>query len=561
MQHQESRKTRIIATLGPSSRNEENICALLRQGVNIFRLNFSHGSHEEHMENIRRIRKVAASMGLEPGILLDLQGPKIRIGTIENEGVLLEKDASITFTGEKITGDKERVPISYHRLGQEVKPGGRILLDDGLLEVIVQKIEDNDVCCRVITGGLLKPGKGVNLPNASLSISPITEKDRQDLFFGIDCGVDFIALSFVRTSVEVASLKKMIHQFGKRIPVIAKIEKGEAVDNIDSIIDAADAIMVARGDLGVETTPEMVPLYQKMIVEKCGIAGKPVIIATQMLDSMIKNPGPTRAEATDVANAVFSGADAVMLSGETAAGDYPLKAVAMMDRIVRNTEQVTYKKGHFRHETGYGVTGIVDATAFSIADMAERLEAKYIIAFTYSGKTARILSKYRTSVPVVAMTHNIQVMRQLSLYWGVECLPVREAHSTDEVMEIARIRLLELGLVNPMDTVIISTGVPLHAAGTTNMVRVMQFPQEREAEIVGEQTVNGKEFEWIIDKNQCIHCDLCSSICSCDIFKTTRNSIELNRDKLKDCYFDLQCTYSCPVSAITIRPVKGDAKE
>lgn len=550
------RKTRIIATLGPASREEATIRALLAGGVSIFRLNFSHGTHQDHAENIRRIRTVAADMGLEPGILLDLQGPKIRTGEIENGGILLEKGAMITFTGEPCPGTAERVSISYDRLGEEVAPGGRILLDDGLLEVTVEAVSGKDVQCRVVTGGMLKSRKGVNLPDAALSISPITEKDKEDLFFGIDSGVDFIALSFVRSSAEVASLKKMIHQFGKRIPVIAKIEKAEAVADIDAIIDAADAIMVARGDLGVETAPESVPLVQKMIVEKCGIAGKPVIIATQMLDSMIKNPRPTRAEATDVANAVFSGADAVMLSGETAAGDFPVEAVAMMDRICRNTEKVTYRSGHFRNQRGYGVTGIADAMAFSIAGLAERLEAKYIIAFTYSGKTATILSKYRTSVPVIAMTHNLEVMRQLSLYWGVECLPVREAQTTDDVMEIARMRLLELGLVKPLDTVVISTGVPLSAAGTTNMVRVMQFPREKSDALTGTVEKNGKVMEWVVDKSQCIHCGLCSSICSCDIYTTTRNSISLNSENLKDCFFDLQCMYSCPVGAIIIRPEK-----
>lgn len=468
------RKTRIIATLGPASETPETVSGLLQNGVNLFRLNCSHGDHPTLATHIDHIRSAATALQRNPAILLDLQGPKIRTGNL-GEGIKLHNNSEVVLAAAGENLPEGVIPVSYSRLHEEVHPGNRILLDDGLLELAVTGVKGDKVHCRVINGGLLKSRKGVNLPGAKLSISPITAKDRADIEFAVKNRVDYVALSFVRSANEVHELRGIMKHHGTPRPIIAKIEKGEAVENIDAIIDAADAIMVARGDLGVETAPEEVPHVQKMIVSKCNIVGKPVIIATQMLESMIVNPRPTRAEAGDVANAVYDGADAVMLSGETAAGNFPVEAVSMMDRIVRRTERFAYRAGHFRKNVNYQFLTVPDGICHGIVTMSENLDSRYLVAFTYSGATARLLSKYRSSVPILAMTSNEDCLRELALYWGVEPIRVPEAHDTDEMMETARTTLLERGLVERGDVVIMSTGVPIGRAGTTNMIRVLEF--------------------------------------------------------------------------------------
>jgi len=392
------------------------------------------------------VRETAALLGLSVGILADLQGPKIRTGQIAGGEMMLATGDTIVFTPDQADGSDGRVSISYDRLCEDIKPGNRILIDDGLLDAEVSEVRGRDVVCRVGTGGLLKPKKGVNFPGAKLSVPALTDKDRQDVAFALEEGVDFVALSFVRSHTEVVELRKMIHATGKIMPVIAKIEKGEALDDIDRIVDAADALMVARGDLGVETSPEEVPLAQRMIVEKAAISGKPVIVATQMLDSMIRNPRPTRAEATDVANAVFEGADAVMLSGETAAGQYPVEAVEMMDRIIRRAERLAYRRGHYKGQSSFVPSpGITDGMARAAVGLADNLDARWIVAFTLSGQTARMLCKYRSAVPVIALTPNPVVARRLALYWGLTPIAVANADELEKVMQITRDTLAALG--------------------------------------------------------------------------------------------------------------------
>jgi len=547
------RRTRIVATLGPASRNRETLAAILEAGVNVIRLNLSHGSHEEHRENITFVRETAALLGLSVGILADLQGPKIRTGQIAGGEVPLEMGDTIVFTPDQADGSDGRVSISYASLCEDIKPGNRILIDDGLLDAEVVEVRGRDVVCRIGTGGLLKPKKGVNFPGAKLSVPALTDKDRLDVAFALEEGADFIALSFVRSHTEVVELRKMIHASGKIMPVIAKIEKGEALDDIDRIVDAADALMVARGDLGVETSPEEVPLAQRMIVEKAAISGKPVIVATQMLDSMIRNPRPTRAEATDVANAVFEGADAVMLSGETAAGQYPVEAVEMMDRIIRRAERLAYRRGHYKGQSSFVPSpGITDGMARAAVGLADNLDARWIVAFTLSGQTARMLCKYRSAVPVVALTPNPVVARRLSLYWGLTPIAVANADELEKVMQITRDTLAALGMVRELDKVVVLTGVPLSVAGTTNLVRVLQIPKEGESELAATATLHGERWRWKIDDDACIRCGICASICSCGIYSMGGRRVEIHRERLTECFLDMQCVEACPVKAISI---------
>jgi len=469
------RKTRIIATIGPASRNKKTITSMFEQGVNVIRLNASHGSHKEHGENIKLIRETAVKMNLYPGILLDLQGPKIRTGKLENGEVVIKAGERITFTGEELIGNKNKVSISYKNLEEDISVGNKILLDDGLMDVVVEEILGKNIICKIITGGILKEKKGVNLPGAKLSISTITEKDKEDIKFGIKQDVDFIALSFVRSADDIRELKNIISFLDGSQPVIAKIEKGEALDDIDAIIEVADIIMVARGDLGVETAPENVPLDQITIINKCNMAGKPVIVATQMLESMINNPRPTRAESTDVANAVIEGVDGVMLSGETAAGKYPVEAVEMMNRIIRKVEDAAFSSQKFKERAPDYKFNVAEAISKGIITIAESLPLKYIVTFTSTGKTAKLLSKYRSQVPIIAMTQYEKYMRLLSIFWGVHTVKAPKVNNTDEIMTTAHDILLEQGYVKKGDLIALSTGVPLKVSGTTNMIRVMEI--------------------------------------------------------------------------------------
>ena len=467
-------RTKIVCTIGPASREPAMLAQLMAAGMDVARLNFSHGGQEVHGENIRRIRAAAAETGKPVAILTDLQGPRLRVGKMPAEGLPLRAGEEIILTTEPIVGQPGRVPVQYGKLPQAVGKGDSILIDDGLIELETLRTADREVLCRVVTGGLLQTNKGINLPRASLAIPAITDKDRDDLRFVLEQQVDWVALSFVRTAEEVLDLKALIGELSSSEhcpPVIAKIEKPEAVENIEAIIAAADGIMVARGDLGIETSPEAVPMVQKMIITRCNAAGKPVITATQMLDSMIRNPRPTRAEASDVANAILDGTDAIMLSGETAVGQYPLRAVQTMARIAEQAEQALASCAE-RGIVPSRAAGIAEAVSHATCETARDLNAAAIIAPTVSGYTARTLSRFRPCCPIVAVTPSPVTQRQLMLYWGVYPLLSRRSDSTDEVIAEAVRAAQEHGFVGQGDVVVVTAGAAGSAPGTTDLMKV-----------------------------------------------------------------------------------------
>ncbi len=468
------RRTKIVCTIGPSCNTQEKIEDLLLHGMNVARVNFSHGTHQDHAEVIKHIRKAAKKYKYSIPILMDLQGPKIRVGQMKDGGQKLETGSTVKITGEDVEGTGSIVPIDYKNLLHEAEVGNTILLDDGLLEFKVTEKYPDSLEAKVVIGGVLKSRKGVNLPNVRISIPSLTEKDIKDLEFGIDHDVDLIALSFVRTAKDVRDIISRVRAAGSQAAIIAKIEKPEALDVIDEIIEEADGIMVARGDLGIEIPTEQVPVVQKMIIEKCRMAGKPVITATQMLDSMINNPRPTRAESSDVANAVLDGTDAVMLSGETAAGEYPMEAVNVMDRICRSIEE---KRPQIYNSLGYRKPEwkekqVIESLAYSCVSIADNVEAKAISTITHSGNTARRIAKFRPKVPIVAFTESQKVRRQLNLVWGVYSVRLDELFDTDRSVRLMEEYLRDNGMVKNGDRVIVATGMPIAKRGRTNMIKV-----------------------------------------------------------------------------------------
>ncbi|NOZ27232.1 MAG: pyruvate kinase [Chloroflexi bacterium] len=467
-------RTKIVCTIGPASRDPEILVRLIEAGMDVARLNFSHGDQASHEEDIHRIRAAAEKVGHPVGILVDLQGPRLRVGELPPGGIRLEPGTTVVLTTAPEIGQPGRIPVQFTELPRSVHPDDRILIDDGLLELRVREIDADEVRCEVITGGVLTSHKGMNLPNVPLDIPAITEKDKEDLKFAVAHQADWIALSFVRTADEVCTLKEMIvalSDLARPIPVIAKIEKPEAVRNIDAIIEAADGIMIARGDLGIETSPEAVPMIQKEIIAKCNQAGVPVITATQMLDSMIRNPRPTRAEASDVANAILDGTDAIMLSGETAIGKYPIEAVRTMARIAEAAEQALRPVNRAPRWPRV----VAEAVAHASVDTAINLKAAAIIAPTASGYTARLLSRFRPPCPIVAVTPSLIAQRQLTLYWGVEPLFSMRARSTDAMIADAVRAAREHGYVNEGDTVVVTAGSAGSAPGTTDLMKVQEI--------------------------------------------------------------------------------------
>jgi pyruvate kinase len=490
-------RTKIVCTIGPASRDPAILAALIRAGMDVARLNMSHGDLEFHGENIRRIRRLAEELGKPVAILADLQGPKLRVGVMPSEGVSLHPGEALVLTTEPILGGPGRVPVQYEHLPEAVKVGDRILIDDGLIELAVIAVEGREIRTQVVIEGTLMSNKGLNLPHASLAIPAITEKDREDLRFALESQVDAVALSFVRSAAEVLELKSQIRDLlpahkaglpatlGRTMPrspaplveVIAKIEKPEAVDNIDAIIEAADGIMVARGDLGIEMSTEAVPMVQKAIIRKCNQAGKPVITATQMLDSMIRNPRPTRAEASDVANAILDGSDAIMLSGETAAGKYPVLAVETMARIACETEEGACDFGdaesHLRVSVPHRFpVSFSEAVAHASVAVAADLNAKAILAPTVSGQTARTIARFRPGCLIVAVTPNPIIQRQLVLVWGVYPILAPRAKDTDQVLREAVEAAQRHGYVREGDVIVITGGSMGYDAGTTNLMKV-----------------------------------------------------------------------------------------
>ncbi|MCZ1268979.1 pyruvate kinase, partial [Paenibacillus tundrae] len=414
------RKTKIVCTIGPSSESLENTKKLIMAGMNVARLNFSHGDFDEHGGRITAIRQACEELNKTVAILLDTKGPEIRTGKLEVEPIELVQDEYITLTTEEILGTKERLSITYADLPSDVEPGSTILIDDGLIGLTVVEVQGTEIKCRIVNGGTIKSKKGVNVPGVAISLPGITEKDANDIVFGIEQGVDFIAASFVRKASDVLEIRELLekHNAG-HIQIISKIENQQGVDNLDEILEVSDGLMVARGDLGVEIPAEEVPLVQKRMIEKCNVAGKPVITATQMLDSMQRNPRPTRAEASDVANAIFDGTDAIMLSGETAAGKYPVESVLTMSRIAEKAESaLPYQELYLKQRVAQQTT-VTEAISQSVALSAQDLNAKAIITSTESGHTARMISKYRPESPIIAVTTEDRTSRRLALAWGV----------------------------------------------------------------------------------------------------------------------------------------------
>ena len=470
-------KTKIIATLGPASNTRKVLKEMITAGMNVARLNFSHGDYETHGESIKLIRSLSRTMNRHVGILLDLQGPKIRTGKLKDGGpVYLETGESIRITTQVIKGTAEKISATYKGLTNDTKKGDTILLDDGLIELVVMHKRKDIITCRIINGGWLKENKGMNLPGVSVSAPSLTAKDIKDLNFGIKMGVDYFALSFVRSADDVKQIKKHISKQGQNTPVIAKIEKPEAVENLDSILQVADGIMVARGDLGVEMKPEKVPAIQKTIIKAAILANKPVITATQMLETMSAHPIPTRAEASDVANAIYDGTDAVMLSGETTMGKYPVETVGMMARIAVRTERSAFMKYNLKHKKPQD-DPVAHAVARSAVKILHELDAKGIVAFSVSGSTARLISKNRPSDPVFAFSPSMSTCNQLTLVWGVTPLYLPSIKDARQLIEASVRIMLNKELTKTDDLIVIVIGLGFKK-GSTNMIKVHRIGQD-----------------------------------------------------------------------------------
>jgi pyruvate kinase len=466
------RRTKIVCTIGPASDSEDVLGKLIDAGMNVARLNFSHGTHEYHGDTIRKIRSVSEKKGIPIAILQDLAGPKIRVGKFEKDSIYLEAGQIFILTNEAVLGDENRAFVSYPKLTEEVKASDRILLADGSIELCVVKTDARNVTCKVQVGGELSSNKGINLPGGSLSLKALTDKDHKDLEFGLEQGVDYVAMSFVRREEDILHIKEVLKNINIQVPIIAKIEKHEALEKIDEIIDIVDGIMVARGDLAVETALERVPLVQKMLIKKSNQARKPVITATQMLKSMVESPRPTRAEANDVANAVLDGTDAVMLSEETTVGKYPVESVRTMDKIITATESnQKLTRQHYKPDKGKPES-IVSAVSHATSELSQDLEAAAIITPTQSGSTARMISSNRPNQPIIALSPNPNVVRCLNLVWGVYPILSDRYHNTEDMIKQAKEKALRSGLVKIGDVVVITAGVPIGIASTTNLIKV-----------------------------------------------------------------------------------------
>lgn len=473
-------KTKIICTLGPATDQPGVLDALVQDGMSVARFNFSHGSYEEHEKRLKALREARTKYQKPIAALLDTKGPEIRVKTFKAGKVQLQPDQLFRLCSGDVEGNEQQVSITCRDLYKDVSAGKRILLDDGLIEMQVEAIEGKDIVCHVINGGSVSNNKGVNVPDVHLSLPYVSEKDKQDILFGIEKDFDFVAASFVRRAEDVLQIRKILNENGgKSIEIISKIENREGVDNIDEIIEVSDGIMIARGDMGVEIASEEVPVIQKMIIKKVYEAGKKVITATQMLDSMMKNPRPTRAETTDVANAIYDGTSAIMLSGETAAGRYPVEALQTMVRIAERTEQdIDYRKRFFGYDHKSS-TNITDAICHATCTTAHDLNASAILTVTKSGASARMISRYRPGCQIIGCTMDEKVGRQLNLSWGVRPLLIMEESDVIELFNHSVSNARDYGFLNPGELVVITSGVPLGRAGTTNMIKVQTVQEPR----------------------------------------------------------------------------------
>ena len=466
------RKTKIICTLGPSTDKDGVLRELIANGMNVARFNFSHGSHEEHKGRLDLLKSLREDLGKPVAALLDTKGPEIRLKDFKNGTEMLEAGQTFTLTTRDVEGTKEICSITYKDLPQDVAPGGTIMLDDGLIKLQIQTVNDTDIVCTVLNNGKIKNKKGVNVPGVHLSMPYMSQRDKDDIIFGIEQGFDFIAASFVRTAQDVYEIRNLLNEYDSNIRIIAKIENREGVNNIDSILAAADAVMVARGDLGVEIDFTELPGIQKTIIDRSFSFGKPIVTATQMLDSMIVNPRPTRAEISDVANAIYDGTSAIMLSGETAAGAYPVEALKTMSAIAERTEQEGFHLRGRMMDSNPGKISVSDATAHAACLTARDVNAAAIVTVSESGTTARLLSKYRPQQPIIACVMREQVQRQLSLSWGITPLMMSLAHSTDELIEMSTALAKENGYLHNGELAVVTAGVPVGVSGTTNMIKI-----------------------------------------------------------------------------------------
>ena len=466
------RKTKIICTLGPSTDKDGVLRELIANGMNVARFNFSHGSHEEHKGRLDLLKSLREELGKPVAALLDTKGPEIRLKDFKNGTEMLEAGQTFTLTTRDVEGTKEICSITYKDLPQDVAPGGTIMLDDGLIKLQIQTVNDTDIVCTVLNNGKIKNKKGVNVPGVHLSMPYMSQRDKYDIIFGIEQGFDFIAASFVRTAQDVYEIRNLLNEYDSNIRIIAKIENREGVNNIDSILAAADAVMVARGDLGVEIDFTELPGIQKNIIERSFSFGKPIVTATQMLDSMMVNPRPTRAEISDVANAIYDGTSAIMLSGETAAGAYPVEALKTMSAIAERTETENHARVEYLTEATNGKISVSDATAHAACLTAKDVNAAAIVTVSESGTTARLLSKYRPQQPIIACVMKEQVQRQLSLSWGITSLMMPLAHSTDELIEMSTALAKENGFLHNGELAVVTAGVPVGISGTTNMIKI-----------------------------------------------------------------------------------------
>ena len=465
-------RAKIVCTLGPSSQTPAVIGQLIGAGMNVTRHNFSHGNREDHRQLIEAVRQASQKAGRIVGIMADLQGPKVRVGRFRDGQATLAPGAAFTITARDIEGTDREVSTTYADLPRDLVPGQTILLDDGLIQLKVASIRGSDIQCEVLTGGVLKNNKGINVPGAALSVAAITEKDFQDAEFAVKQGVDFIAMSFVRRPQDVVQMKEFLKKLGSVVPIVSKVEKPQALEVIDEIIAVSDAIMVARGDLGVEMAPELVPGIQKRLIAQCNLAGKPVITATQMLESMVNNPRPTRAEASDVANAVLDGSDAVMLSAESASGRYPVESVATMKRIIRATEASTGGNPVQRRRLP-GIVPVHEGVAAAACGIAEQVDAQGIACITLTGSMARFISKHRPARPIFAVSQHDGVLRQLALVWGVEGVLLENLDTNiDDALEAVERVLVTAGKLKPGDQLVLTAGLPFGERQATNMVRV-----------------------------------------------------------------------------------------
>jgi len=467
------RRAKIICTIGPACDSEEMIGNLMRMGMDVARLNFSHGTHAEHARRIQRLRRAARHLKRTICILQDLQGPKIRTGSLQDgQAVLLKAGSVLTITPRRVAGTVELISTDFADLAREVGPGARVLLSDGRIELKVRSIHGEDVECEVVNGGMLAEHQGINLPGAAVAIPALTAKDKLDLKFGLKHGVDLVALSFVRSADDIRTAKSLMRDFGKSVPIIAKLEKPQAIDRLEEILEVANGVMIARGDLGVELQPERVPIIQKLVIQRAGVWRRPVITATQMLESMTENPRPTRAEASDVANAIFDGTDVVMLSGETASGRYPRETVAMMVRIILEAEAsmaqlpATQRRRHEAHRYS-----VAETICESIAHAAEDLPMRAIAVFTESGNTARMLSKHRPKVCIYAFSRKPEVCNRMNALWGVHPVHKKEWESAEAMLRTAEKELLPKGLLRPGDVLGLVAGTQL-TSGATNFMRL-----------------------------------------------------------------------------------------